>query len=278
MRRAARRAGHPLGPASSLAAWARPVAVSVLVTWVLWVAASSLPSGLAFAAAGLIVAVLLVRTVPDIVRAARLYRDLDAAIAAPTTARLDALLGATSPPLPYARHLAWVTRVLVASTRAQTLGRPEVAYELLTRLDARRLRADARVVYTQLRVAAAFATGRRDDARETLRVAPVSTGRPDFDAAIAYQRALLAALDGDVSDGRLAEAQAAKTRAEGWLGAAWASVEAHVLAARGDEPAARQVLEAILAADDRATLERVVRHAGPASTLAQRVLDAAPYR
>ena len=95
---------------------------------------------------------------------------------------------------------------------------------------------------------------------------------PSIEVWLVAMEALLMAVRGE-TEKALAHLGAQDTEDNPSLRASHRLVHAHIFAARGDEDAAIKELELLQKEAGRAGLERVIRPAGPASPLAERLLD-----
>jgi lipopolysaccharide biosynthesis regulator YciM len=96
---------------------------------------------------------------------------------------------------------------------------------------------------------------------------------PSIEVWLVAMEALLMAVRGETEQA-LAHLGAQDTSDNPSLRASHRLVHAHIYAARGDEEAAVQELQMLRQEAGRTGLERVVRPRGPATGLAQRLLDA----
>jgi hypothetical protein len=98
---------------------------------------------------------------------------------------------------------------------------------------------------------------------------------PSIEVWLVAMEALLMAVRGETEEA-LAHLGAQDSEDNPSLRASHRLVHAHIYAARGDQDAAERELQALAQEAGRAGLERVVRPRGPASPLAERVLDRDP--
>jgi hypothetical protein len=201
---------------------------------------------------------------------------------AESIARLGAMLGtAPSWPTPGA-YLRWAQVVIYVAASASRAGVVEIALEWLGRLDVARLDDERRAARAQAAAACSIQT--RDRARAREEIARVARPAPNavFERAITALEMLLDALDG-VSPERV-EKRARETAAEepeGSVRATLLMARAHALADLARREDALEVLRDLRTVEtSMPLLERVVRHGGPASTLAEALLAEAggPYR
>jgi hypothetical protein len=219
------------------------------------------------------------RLVRALTVARRFYANIDDACRDPSDARIVTLLGLRSPPSGSRDYTDWVSYILLAARRAHDLGQSERAIGWSAAIDPRRVQYDHGLSLVLLRASFALSLGRREDARAALAYLPTDLNYPAAEESVAMLRALLAVLDGDVSDARFRYVTEARARAtEPSAADGWAAVDAHLRAARGDVEGATEILRTLVTNGRRSAVERIGRHVGPASPLVARVLEASPYR
>ncbi|AKU94887.1 hypothetical protein AKJ09_01551 [Labilithrix luteola] len=207
------------------------------------------------------------------------YRQLDDACTSPDETTGELLLSLRHAPKSRSDYSLWTVRILQAALRGHELGRSDRALRWLGALDPKSLGDVERIVYLQARAVLAVALGQLDVARETMLQLPQTIALPRHRNSIAILRALIVAIEGsDVSDERLASTRAAREAATGNSLDGWSVVEAHLLAARGDTLGALELLRGVKARVPPHAFERVVRHGGPASSLASRMQVEGAYR
>ncbi len=208
----------------------------------------------------------------------RLVGALDDACRHGDDTKIEALLELRTPPRRPRAYNAWAAYILVAASRAHALQQTERGSAWLSAVDPERVRPQTRLYLLQARSAFALSLGQREEARTLLQLVPASVKPSTLQESFVILRALLAAIDGDDSEARLREVQAARARATGFAFDGWTAVEVHVRAARSDEAGASDLLRDMLKRDNSAGVARLARHGGPGSALAARVLGGEPYR
>ena len=116
-----------------------------------------------------------------------------------------------------------------------------------------------------------------DDARAAQRAIDQITRPtdPSIEVWLVAMEALLMAVRGE-TERALAHLGAEDATDDPSLKASHRLVHAHIYAARGDEEAAVQELSTLWSEAGRAGLERVIRPRGPASPLAERMIEEGP--
>lgn len=215
--------------------------------------------------------------VREIVRWRRFFRSLDEICLDADDARAETFLALRRPPVGRAARARWFWCVLHAASRAHELDRTDRGLRWLDALDAGSLPPDRRLVLRLSRASLALSLGRKEIARAELNEIPANVASSEMAEAIAWSRLLLSVLDGTPPSTALDDVRARRAR-EKTPQSVWIAIEAHLLAARGDESAARATLRELRMHYGDIAIKRVARHGGPASPLALRLDEDEPYR
>lgn len=251
------------------------VGLTVLLGIVVVLATQLYPGRSIWAVVALMLVVLVVTRLRDGLSWRRFFGELDA-VCIGDESRAETFLGLRHPPVGRAARARWCTRILFASNRAHELDRSERALRWVDALEGHPLPPNTRLSLTFYRAALSLSLGQREAARAALERIPARLPSADMEEAAAANRMLLAILDGNSPPRALLEVRARLGRKTRYADA-WSAIEAHLLAAQGDEQAARATLRELRGRSGEVVIKRVARHDGPASTMALR-LDDAPYR
>ena len=181
------------------------------------------------------------------------------------------------------RYLNWSRIVAFVAAGASRAELADEALRWIERIDRARVDRVGVASRAQIMAAAHIALGQRQRAREVIAEVPRPVPGPLWERALTALETLLAALEGS-PDPERAEAMARaglEAEPDPMLRQTWYAAHAHALAALGRRDDARAALVRLreLAPKER-PLERVVRHRGPASPIAEALLaeSGMPYR
>jgi hypothetical protein len=177
-------------------------------------------------------------------------------------------------------YRSYARTALVLASTVDAAGLSPAAIRMLEDVDASRLDPLSRAMRAQNLAAFHLRSGGRDAARDVIASVRRPVSDPVFEDALAALEALLVALEGDPKDAE-DRARAAVTRAaQPTVLQTWQAVLAHALAAQGSRDEAMVLLREMRKTHGEPALERVTRHQGPASPLAEslRAETGAPYR
>ncbi len=189
---------------------------------------------------------------------------------------LVGLVGKPSGFEPYSRWARTVTYVAAGAVRA---GFHEDGLYWCERLDRRRLDFEVSASRAQIMAAAFVALRDRKSAREVIASVPRPVRTPVWERALTAMTVLLDALEGDFASAEVRAREGLARETELVLKQTWRAARAHALAALERRDEAMQELRD-LRTDDAGNLERIARHGGPASPLAEALMaeGGAPYR
>jgi tetratricopeptide (TPR) repeat protein len=179
------------------------------------------------------------------------------------------------------QYRRWARLAMYIAQQASRADLPEQALAWGEEIDPARLDATALALRTQLIAACSIAVGQRARARAELGRVRRPAGDVLWERALQALETLLDALEGNVEKAEATARREGGLEKEPALRVTWLVAHAHALAALGRREEALDVLrKARDSMPEVKLLERVVRHAGPASALATSLLGdgASAYR
>ncbi len=177
-------------------------------------------------------------------------------------------------PPPSLLYRDWAGQMHFLAVSLARAGHYEEAVRWANQLDVERLDASTLASRAQLLAAVLLLLGHRERARSVLGSVPRPAADRVLERSLTATSMLVESLTGGIAGAELASREALVHERDPAIRATWHSARAHALAALGRRDEALQSLRSLVEeTKDPAPLQRVVRHDGPASELAQAVLS-----
>jgi hypothetical protein len=179
-----------------------------------------------------------------------------------------------------AHYKSYARTAMVFANAIDAAGLSDEGIRVLVEIDDSPLDPLMRAMRAQNLAAFLVRNGEREEARKALARIPRPVTDPVYEDALAALDTLLVALTGDPSNAE-ARSRAAVVRAtQPTVLASWQAALAHALAAQGSRDEAMEVLRQMQSSQGVPALDRVARHRGAASPLAEalRSETGVPYR